>query len=58
MTTPISDQQELELEWEGVRDLGSIAKALAEHKSLTRLNLTHNEVRVIAISWRVGRLGR
>eukprot|EP00903_Cladosiphon_okamuranus_P008495 g8162.t1 len=36
--------KELELEWEGVRDLSSIAEALAEHKSLTRLNLTHNEI--------------
>ncbi|CAM9435951.1 unnamed protein product [Laminaria digitata] len=36
--------KELELEWEGVRDLSSIASALAEHKSLTRLNLTHNEI--------------
>jgi len=35
--------QELELEWEGVRDLKSIALALKEHRSLTRLNLTHNE---------------
>ncbi|CAN0207181.1 unnamed protein product, partial [Scytosiphon promiscuus] len=36
--------KELELEWEGVRDLSSIAQALADHKSLTRLNLTHNEI--------------
>eukprot|EP00752_Nemacystus_decipiens_P015198 g13533.t1 len=36
--------KELELEWEGVRDLSSIAQALAEHRSLTRLNLTHNEI--------------
>ncbi|CAM9647757.1 unnamed protein product [Ectocarpus sp. 12 AP-2014] len=36
--------RELELEWEGVRDLSSIAQALGEHKSLTRLNLTHNEI--------------
>lgn len=37
--------QELEVEWEGLRDLKSISKGLAEHKSLVRLNLTHNEVR-------------
>lgn len=27
-----------------MRDLSSIAAALTEHRSLTRLNLTHNEV--------------
>lgn len=34
------------MEWEGVRDLTFIAAALTDHKSLVRLNLTHNEVGV------------
>ncbi|CAM9972070.1 unnamed protein product, partial [Discosporangium mesarthrocarpum] len=36
--------KELELEWEGVRDLTNVALSMASHKSLVRLNLTHNEV--------------
>lgn len=46
LTMMLLPRQELELEWEGVRDLTAIVKALKNHKSLTRLNLTHNEVRV------------
>ncbi|CAM9432345.1 unnamed protein product, partial [Choristocarpus tenellus] len=36
--------KELEVEWEGVRDLANVTLSLATHKSLTRLCLTHNEV--------------
>ncbi|CAM9679517.1 unnamed protein product, partial [Sphacelaria rigidula] len=36
--------QELEVEWEGVRDLSSIARGLTDHRSIVRLNLTHNQI--------------
>lgn len=45
VTMVLLPRQELELEWEGVRDLTAIVKALKNHKSLTRLTLTHNEAR-------------
>lgn len=41
---PIRIKKELELTWEGIRDLSSIAQALADHNSLIGLNLAHNEV--------------
>ena len=60
MNRLIGKKKELELTWEGIRDLSSIAQALADHNSLTRLNLTHNEVSLdhlrLSLGWAIAEL--
>jgi hypothetical protein len=36
--------EEVDLEWEAARDMQFLGRALSSHSSLTRLNLTHNDI--------------